>query len=353
MTTLSPLMLDLEGYELTVEERDILRHPLVCGIVLFQRNYDSPRQLKDLVRQVREATNDWRLLIAVDQEGGRVQRFLNGFTTLPPASLFGEVYDKSPLEALQLAKQCGWLMASELLAYDIDMSFAPVLDVDKKISKVIGNRSFHRDVNVLSRLADAYVKGMKEAGMAAVGKHFPGHGSVSQDSHHEIPVDNRSFAEIEAEDLQPFLSLIRNGGLAAMMVAHIVYPHVDQLPAGFSRVWLQDILRSRCQFNGLIFSDCLTMVGASQVGDMPTRVYAALTAGCDIVLICNNRTGAIEAIDRFIVPENTVKQSHHDRQYPWHALYGKPSLSFSDLQALPKWQEIVQQLDNFSLAIPS
>jgi len=271
-------MLDLNGVDITPEEREILSHPLVGGVILFSRNFASVAQLEALVESLHEIRSP-RLLIAVDHEGGRVQRFRDGFTALPAAAHFGQVYDQNPQLGHHLAEVAGWLMAVELRAVGIDFSFAPVLDVDHGVSAVIGDRAFHQDPAVVTELARAYIKGMHEAGMAATGKHFPGHGGVEADSHTAIPVDERDYNDIYAHDILPFKRLVQHG-LAAVMPAHVIYPKVDKLPAGFSSYWLKEILRQRLGFQGVIFSDDLDMQGASVIGDSYTeRARVALAAG--------------------------------------------------------------------------
>lgn len=290
-----PLILDLQGLSLTAEERDILQHPLVGGIILFARNFDTRQQLSELCRVVRSARKT-PLWITVDHEGGRVQRFKQGFTLLPPMGELGQLYEKDQLKALQLAESLGSVIAKELLSVGIDMSFTPVLDLNKGLNTVIGDRAFHHDPRVVIALAKALMLGLQAAGMMACGKHFPGHGSVTVDSHHGLPVDTRDFVEIAAEDLQPFAALIQ-AGMKAMMPAHIVFPAVDNNPVGFSRIWLKNILRKTLKFSGKIFSDDLTMQGAEFAGDYPSRAVAALQAGCDNMLVCNNRSGVITILD--------------------------------------------------------
>jgi beta-N-acetylhexosaminidase len=289
-----PLILDVESTALTAADIALLQHPAVGGVILFSRNIADREQLVALTAAIRAANP--RLLVAVDQEGGRVQRCRSGFTRLPPMQVFHRLSERDGLEqAVALARDCGWLMATELLACGIDFSFAPVLDVDDNYSSVIGDRSFSADPHRVSALAGAFIEGMHAAGMAATGKHFPGHGSVRADSHHELPVDTRSLAEVSARDLIPFRQLLPV--LDAVMPAHICFTQIDSLPVGFSRLWLRQILRGEMEFDGVIFSDDLSMAGAAAMGSYARRVELALTAGCDVVLVCNHRAGALEAVD--------------------------------------------------------
>lgn len=289
---LGALMLDLEGITLTAAEKELVAHPHVGGIILFARNYQNVAQVTALVQALRAIRPE--LIIAVDQEGGRVQRFREGFVALPPMKVFGDLYETDPDLARQRSYQCGWLMASEVLATGVDISFAPILDVDCGISEVIGNRAFHADPQIAVKLLREFIRGMHDAGMAATGKHFPGHGSVAADSHIALPVDDRSWNEIEAHDLLPFVALARE--LQGIMPAHVIYSKIDPNPAGFSSFWLQDILRERLKFDGVIFSDDLSMEGAVATGSFSERAYAALDAGCDMVLVCNHRAGALEVL---------------------------------------------------------
>jgi beta-N-acetylhexosaminidase len=307
-------MLDLSGPELMAEERELLLHPLVGGVILFSRNYESPEQLMALtsaIHQLREP----RLLVGVDQEGGRVQRFQVGFTRLPAAASLGTVYDQDPRRALALAEACGWVLAAELGFAGVDLSFAPVLDLRRSLSTVIGDRSFHSDPQIVAELARVCMRGMRQAGMRAVGKHFPGHGSVEADSHRTLPVDPRTLETIRMEDMLAFERMVQYG-LAAIMPAHIVYSKVDQKPAGFSRHWLQDILRGQLAFKGAIFSDDLSMAGAAGTGDFPARARAALTAGCDMLLVCNDRPGALAILDELRASPNPVSAARLAIMHP-------------------------------------
>ena len=291
---LGPVMLDLEGTTLTDEERRLLCHPNVGGVVLFTRNYADPEQLARLVSDI-HALREPHLLVAVDHEGGRVQRFRDGFTALPPMAVLGERHDEDPEAAVREARAVGWLLAAELLSLGVDLSFAPVLDLGRGISRVIGDRAFHNDPEVVAELGTAVMRGMAQAGMAAVGKHFPGHGSVAPDSHHERPVDRRERADILQLDGIPFARLAHLG-LHGIMPAHVSYPAVDDRPAGFSSVWLDEILRGELGFDGAVFSDDLAMAGADTGADPLGRATAALGAGCDMVLVCNDRGAAREVV---------------------------------------------------------
>ncbi len=285
-----PVMLDVSGLELEPEDRERIRHPLVGGVILFARNYDSPGQLSALTTEIR-ALRDPAPLIAVDHEGGRVQRFRTGFTAIPPMRTLGALWDRDVAAAVAEAERLGRVIASELAAHGIDFSFIPVLDLDHGSSTVIGDRAFHGNPNAVAHLASALHRGLRAGGSVGVGKHFPGHGFVAADSHHEIPVDERPLDALLKDDLVPFGALVRLG-LEAVMPAHVLYPAVDVLPAGFSRIWLQDILRGRLGFDGMIFSDDLSMAGARGIGDIVARADAAWAAGCDMVLVCNDPDSA-------------------------------------------------------------
>jgi beta-N-acetylhexosaminidase len=293
--TIAPLMIDIAGMELLPEEREILQHPLVGGVILFTRNYEAPLQVAKLIKTIRHARKT-PILIAVDQEGGRVQRFKEPLTILPPASYFGELYRQSIDLALTRAEKFGYKMASELRTLGVDFSFAPVLDLDWQNSEVIGTRAFHRDPDAVILLAGAFMRGMVQAEMLTVGKHFPGHGWVKADSHTEIPVDTRDWKTLWNYDIRPFKSLI-SYGLHAIMPAHVIYSTCDAKPAGFSEFWLKKILRQQLGFKGIVYSDDLSMAGASVIGNMVDRVRSALIAGCDRVLICNQPESVVQVLD--------------------------------------------------------
>ena len=284
--SLGPVVLDIEGLQVTASDKKRLLHPLTGGVILFKRNFSSYQQLTRLTAEIRALRNP-SLLITVDHEGGRVQRFQQDFTHLPAMCELGKIWDEQPSRAKYLAQQVGYILAAELKASGIDLSFTPVLDINYGKSCVIGDRSFHRDPQAVADLAHYLMLGLKSAGMMAVGKHFPGHGYIQADTHLEITTDHRTYADIEMDDLVPFRQMI-NFELAGIMSAHITYPQVDKNPTSFSSKWLKDILRSELQFDGCIFSDDLSMQGASFYGDIVTRAEAALNAGCDMILVCNN-----------------------------------------------------------------
>ncbi|MBC7757132.1 MAG: beta-N-acetylhexosaminidase [Bdellovibrio sp.] len=294
--SLGPVMLDVVSTELSSEDIKRLQHPLVGGVILFARNFANCTQLSALTASI-HAVRQPPLLIAVDHEGGRVQRFREGFTKIPPMREFGKIWDVDRKKAKQLATEAGWILAAELRAHGIDFSFTPVLDMDYGDSLVIGDRAFHGNTTAINELAFSLMQGLKKGGMEAVGKHFPGHGFVVADSHVSIPIDERSFDEIAQNDMQPFRQMI-DEGLAAIMPAHVIYPKVDDKPAGFSPKWLQKVLRERLGFNGVIFSDDLSMEGATVGGDVTTRSLAALNAGCDMVLLCNRPDLADELLEK-------------------------------------------------------
>jgi beta-N-acetylhexosaminidase len=293
--TIGSLMCDIEGKTLSNEDLEILSHPLVGGVILFDRNYDDPDQLTALTNSIREASKN-PLLIGVDHEGGRVQRFREGFTAIPPMQELGETFDKEPGKAKQFALGFGAIIAAELRQCGVDLNFSPVLDLQYDRNTVIGDRAFHHDPEIVTELAAAFIRGLRAAGMHPVGKHFPGHGFVSLDSHLAHPVDDRTFKEISENDLVPFQKLIEMKSLSALMPAHIVYSEVDEKPACYSKKWLKTILCEQLNFDGVIFSDDLNMKGAEIKGGYANRIAEALKAGCNMVLLCNNRKAVKEVL---------------------------------------------------------
>lgn len=334
--TLGPVMVDLRGLEIRDDERDMLLDPAVGGVILFARNYQSPEQLAALTVAI-HALRHPRLLIAIDQEGGRVQRCRDGFSRLPPAAAFGAIYDRDQRHARHLAQQAGWLMAVELRSVGVDLSFAPVLDLDYGVSSVIGDRAFHANPVAVAELAGSYIRGMRSAGMSATGKHFPGHGAVSVDSHLGLPIDQRPLATIQSLDMEPYRRLFDHG-LNAVMAAHVVYQAVDSLPAGFSSRWLKDILREQLQFQGVIFSDDLSMQGAAVAGGPAERAVAALAAGCDMVLVCNapeTLPSVLDAVRGHIDPASYLRLTR---------MHGAHSPDRRQLAYEPQWEKARSEL---------
>lgn len=328
---LGPLMVGVTGVLLTQEEREMLRHPLIGGVILFTRNYADLDQLQALVAEI-HALREPALLVAVDHEGGRVQRFRQGFTELPPVRELGRIYDRDAKQAKHLAQLLGWLMAAELRSVGIDISFAPVLDIDVGNSRIIGNRAFHSNGEVIAELAHAYMIGMDMAGMMATGKHFPGHGTAVADSHLTVVTDDRPYEDIAIDDLLPFERMV-NYGLAAIMAAHVIYPRVDPQPAGFSRFWLQEVLRKRMRFQGMIFSDDLGMAGAETAGDILDRARAAMDAGCDMVLVCNELAAVPLLLDELDDAGNPASKLRLAR------MHGRGRFTRDQLRLEPAWQE--------------
>ncbi|MDB3869959.1 beta-N-acetylhexosaminidase [Candidatus Thioglobus sp.] len=308
---LGPIMMDVSGLTLTELEQAQLAKPSIGGVILFSRNFESIDQVKRLISSIRAVNPN--ILISVDHEGGRVQRFKEGFTHLPAMSKLGELYDKKPKKAIKYACSCGFILAYELLEIDVDFSFAPVLDMDYGNSSVIGDRAFHSNPDAIVKLAQALIIGMHRAGMKCVGKHFPGHGYVSLDSHIDLPIDERPAKEIY-QDMATFKDLI-DEGLDAVMPAHVIYSKVDDKPAGFSNVWIQDILKSKLGFDGVVFSDDLSMQGALFIENIKDRVKISLDSGCDMVLICNHPEMILEVIDQDWGSNEKLQSMQGNRRY--------------------------------------
>ncbi len=336
--SLGPVMIDLAGVVLTDEDREMLQNPLVGGVILFGRNFAGVEQVTALIDDIHQLRQP-KLLIAVDHEGGRVQRFRQGFTRLPAVGKIGALYQTDEKQAKTIAEQAGWLMAVELRAVGVDFSFAPVLDLDYGNSTVIGDRAWHRNPQAVADLAHAYMVGMHSAGMAATGKHFPGHGWIAADSHTDMPVDDRRYEDIYPDDILPFERMIEYG-MAAVMPAHVIYSHCDNQPAGFSHFWLQEVLRSRLGFQGVIFSDDLSMAAAETAGSFLDRANAALDAGCDMLLVCNNRPAAWEVLRRLHDRNDAVSHSRLAR------MHGRQAITRSTLFRDPRWQKAVMAMES-------
>lgn len=326
--SLGPLMIDLAGTTVTAEDRELLHHPLVGGVILFTRNYSDPAQLTALVSAI-HAERTPPLIVAVDHEGGRVQRFREGFSLLPPARRLGHEFDLDPRGGLALSRALGWLMAAELRAHGVDISFAPCVDVDHGVS-FIGDRAFHSQPEAVAQLSLAWMHGMRDAGMAATAKHFPGHGAVVADSHLTLPVDRRLLADL-AGDLTPYRRLIANA-LPAVMAAHVLFPAVDQAPASLSSRWIRDVLRGELGFQGVVFTDDLSMGGAAAAyGDVVARARQALSAGCDMLPVCNNRASVIELLEHLEVEPQPASSLRLVR------LHGRGAVARAALEASPEW----------------
>lgn len=322
-------MVDVAGLELTPEDRDVLRHPLVGSVILFTRNFATADQLRKLVAEI-HAVRSPALIVGVDHEGGRVQRFRKEFSVLPPLRRIGHEFDLDAKHGLTLARSMGWLMAAELRAHGIDLSFAPCVDLDYGVSEVIGDRAFHSKPEAVSQLALAYMQGMKDAGMAATAKHFPGHGAVVADSHQSLPVDRRDWLGL-ADDVMPYRRLIANG-LPGVMVAHVLFPAVAPEPASLSRRWIQNALREELRFEGAIFTDDLSMGGAKEFGDVVARATAALEAGCDVLPVCNDRPSVAKLLDEL---RFEIQPSSHLRLV---RMRGKAAPEREDLLASESWR---------------
>ncbi len=337
--SLGPVMLDIEGLSLSPADRELLREPAVGGVILFSRNYESVEQVTDLIADVR-ALRSPPLLIAVDHEGGRVQRFRDGFTAMPPMRRIGREFDRDPQAGLQAAREAGWLIASELRAVGIDLCFAPCVDLDWGVSEIVGNRAFHRMPEAVADLANAFSRGLRSAGMAAVAKHFPGHGAVVADSHQKLPLDRREYGHL-LDDMRPYERLISNGSIAGVMLAHIVYEQIDSLPAGFSEYWIQRELRSRLGFGGAVFCDDLSMKATHAYGSMAERGLSALKAGCDMILVCNDRSAANEAVNALADYSNPLSLVRLAR------LHGTGQVLRESLLASDEWQAVSERFSHW------
>jgi beta-N-acetylhexosaminidase len=333
-------MLDIEGQSLSPADRDLLREPAVGGVILFTRNYESANQIADLVAEIR-ALRSPPLLIAVDHEGGRVQRFREGFTQIPPMRRIGREFDRDSESGLGAARDAGWLIASELRAVGIDLCFAPCVDLDWGVSEIIGDRSFHRNPEIVADLANAFARGLRSAGMAAVAKHFPGHGAVIADSHLKLPVDRRDYGLI-LDDMRPYERLVSNGAIAGVMLAHIIYEQIEAQPAGFSEHWIQRELRSRLGFGGAVFCDDLSMKATRDYGSMGERGRLALDAGCDMILVCNDRDAAHAAVDALNDYSNPLSLVRLAR------LHGTGNLLREELLASEQWQTVNKRFAHWS-----
>jgi len=337
MINIGPLMLDVEGTQLTQQDAECIEHDACGGLILFSRNFQSAKQIELLIKSIRSIKPN--IIIAVDQEGGRVQRFKQDFTLLPPLGSLGKLFAKDQMLAKQRASQFGELMALEILSVGCDISFSPVLDLGLEESQIIGDRAFAKDPQTIIELAKSFIAGMSQAGMAATGKHFPGHGSVVEDSHVAIPIDERDEQTIYDKDMLPFVTL--KNELLAVMPAHIIYPQVDSKPAGFSEVWIKQKLRQQIGFDGVVFSDDLSMKGAEVAGDFTQRANIALTAGCDMVLLCNNREQTLKVLDH-LQDFNLSGASKHRLS---KMLADKSSaIGLEQLKQTPHWQELAKQV---------
>ena len=333
-------MLDIDGLSLTPADRDLLREPAVGGVILFTRNYESPDQINDLVAEIR-ALRSPPLIVAVDHEGGRVQRFREGFSAIPPMRSIGREFNRDAAAGEHLARQAGWLIGSELRAVGIDLCFAPCVDLDWGVSEVIGNRAFHRKPEAVGDLAAAFSRGLRSAGMVAIAKHFPGHGAVVADSHLKLPVDRREYGDL-LDDMRPYDKLISNGLIAAVMTSHVVYQAIDEVPASFSPYWMQQELRSRLGFDGAIFCDDLSMKATTEYGSMVVRTRRALDAGCDMVLICNDRPAARKTVASLRDYSNPLSLVRLAR------LHGTGHVMRESLLASDEWQAATAELQHWT-----
>lgn len=338
--SLGPVMLDIDGVGLTPADRDLLRQPAVGGVILFSRNYDSPEQITDLIAEIRSLRRP-PLIVAVDHEGGRVQRFRDGFSAIPPMRMLGREHRRDPAAAERLARKAGWLIAAELRSVGVDLCFAPCVDLDWGVSEVIGDRSFGASPDVVTELAAAFCRGLRSAGMAAVAKHFPGHGAVVADSHEKLPFDRREYSDV-LDDMRPYERLIDMGLIAGVMTAHVVYPNIESMPASFSDVWIERELRERLGFGGAVFSDDLSMKATRDYGSMVERAKIALAAGSDMVLVCNDRNAAqktVLALNDYSNPLSLVRLAR---------LHGTGHTPRESLLAGDDWADAVKSLAEWS-----
>jgi beta-N-acetylhexosaminidase len=339
---IGPLIIDISGTSLTTEDTEILQHPLIGGVILFSSNYESLKQLIELTSAIHKLREP-KLLVCVDHEGGRVQRFRDDFTSLPPVQRLQTLYDHGQEQACEAAHAHAWVMAAELKSIGVDLSFAPVVDINYNNNSVMKERMLHANPEAVASLSMCYVQGMNEAGMESVAKHFPGHGFCESDSHEELPIDERSIDEILSNDLVPFCRLI-DAGISAIMTAHIVFPQVDAIATTFSSYWLQTILRKKLNFRGAIISDDLNMQAANSVGDYVDRSKSALNSGCDALLLCNNRNAVVQVLDNLRY-ENTGTEN----QMRLSALQGQKGLSRDALEKEGKWlksKKVIASLEN-------
>ncbi|GHB74557.1 beta-hexosaminidase [Psychrosphaera saromensis] len=340
MINQSSVMMDLEGTVLAEDEKVMLASPLVGGLILFSRNFDNSKQLTQLIKDVRQAAKQ-PIVIAVDNEGGRVQRFkTDGFTPIPAMGKLAPFFEKAvaakgevAVDKTETVSELAWLLASECFAHGIDVSFSPVLDLERG-SDVIGDRSFNSDIKLATELATYWCDGLADAGMACIGKHFPGHGSTKEDTHVAAPVDTRSFAELEQNDMAIFKTMIANNKLQGMMPAHIRFSAVDDNPVGYSEYWLQTVLKQKLGFNGVIFSDDLSMVGAGEHLSYAEKALKAVTAGCDMVLICNDKNAVKQVLSE-------LQHKVTDKQSNALSLLSNTHIDLDELQASKRWRNAV------------
>lgn len=363
---LGPLMVDIAGYELTAEDKEILEHPAIGGIILFARNFHDVAQVKELNKQIKQIRNkkespDSTLLIAIDQEGGPVQRIKEPLTVLPSMSEVGRYYEYDSKAAISLAQKLGWLLASELIALGFDFSFTPVVDLNLCDNKIVNLRAFHKKSDIVSELAWAIKKGLNKAGMPAVAKHFPGHGGVEQDSHELTPIDSRDFSELDHHDLVPYKKLIANK-IEAIMTSHIIFNNIDNNIVTFSKFWLDEILRDKLGFKGLIVSDDLNMQGANFVSDAKTgaridlnhaqRVDKALEAGCELILLCNNRSALVSVLDQWN-DYNWKHTKEYAKKVDIMRCSAQNSLELSELQQVKQWREAFDEISKITNNVTS